>query len=64
MPRIVKIRLKANGGSFAIAKTMRECCRERIPPSTVSQCATKGDSEAHANLVLDGNASGHKFIHS
>jgi hypothetical protein len=35
MPRIVLIRLEANDGGFAVAKTMRERLRERVPESAL-----------------------------
>jgi hypothetical protein len=53
MPRIVMVRLEANDGSFAIAKTMRECLRERILSSAVSEITTEGSGETHANRLLE-----------
>jgi hypothetical protein len=47
------VRLEANDGSFAIAKTMRECLRERILSSAVSEITTEGSGETHANRLLE-----------
>ena len=53
MPRIVTVRLEANDGNLAVAKTMRERLRERILSSAVSEITAKGGSETHANLVVE-----------
>jgi hypothetical protein len=51
MARIVREGLEANDRGFAIAKTVRECLRERIPSSAVREITAKGGGETHVNLL-------------